>query len=107
MKTSQITVRSLADAQRHLQEIYARLGAPATQNIRNVEPAHMTLVKCLPTKERDSVTANTLWERFKEQGGLITRNSFNSILSTMVQSNKVNTIQYSNAPFKHYYFGMK
>ena len=102
-KTSDIIALSLAQLQKQLQSLHVRLDAPTTQNVRNIEPCHVTIISCLPTRQCDAITVEELWALFQERGGMVTRSSFNTVLSKMAK-NCIRTIRFNNAPYQHYYF---
>lgn len=90
---------------KELSAIYKNIGVSGTQSIRNLEPAHVTIVKCLPSCARKSINVSDLYAKFVQAGGLATRASFNVTLARMVKTQRVNIIRYSNVPFSHYFFG--
>jgi hypothetical protein len=97
---------SLNDLYKMVQEMHERVGAPSTQNVRNAEPVHVTVVRCLPSKQRDSITFEELLKRVRNEGAIASTITIRAIVNQLKQSNKINSIRYSNVPFLHYYFGL-
>jgi len=107
MNTNTLLAQTVAELQKQLQAIHKKLGAPKTQNVRNIEPAHVTIVSCLPTRKNDSISSMDLYVKFVEKGGLASLSSFRCVLSALVAKGCVNTICYCNKSGQYYYFGLK
>ena len=104
MNPNELLAQTVAQLQNQLQAIHERLGAPATQNVRNLEPAHVTIVKCLPTRQCDAINKADLWVEFQKKGGRVAFHSFGVTLSNLVTGGKVDAIRFNNVACQHYYF---
>lgn len=86
-------IKVILEVAKMLQGQYTAIGAPVTQNVRNVQPMHRIITSLLPNHPSAAIASNEIHAKILALGFRASKNTIHDTISRLNRAKKIHAVR--------------